>query len=418
MKLTAGAQLRSLVEGATLMSSAIQALQRSAPHPIGPGIKAKKSYSTDEGKFALPNAGPGLQRLRELCTRSVFGLSNEESKAAWASLLQTPRLLLLHPSPVGNWRDPDGSVVTSDRLRQLSLISVFRHDNEALDDGVATDARFAGLGTLTLALAESGGGTSDAWLTTTWHDSTRSFVSALEPVFSAAGLAHTSAGVSIAVVFNGDQIDLTPQDLQASIRASAAVAGVEVRLINLSSGQNAAYVSQVLSRRTSDQLFIVGSGTQVDEVALTFGSSRGFERVVRAAGESVDDVVQDLRERFATAAGVSPSLQIRLPRETGAARKSSSIPFPFAGEPNECLHLNDGRRYLSDPTSGLYWTRDTAGHAQVPFKTYTKTSTQLKFESDRDAQGGKISNKRKGHVLYTIDLQNLNACSNPLTHKG
>jgi hypothetical protein len=399
------------------MSSAIHALGRSSPHPVGTGIKAKKSYSTDLGKFALPNTGPGVQRLSAVVARQVFQLSEKESRAAHSSLLQTPRLLLLNPFAAGDWVDLNGRHFAPTRLRQLTLVSVFRHDDEALEDGIAKDTRFAGVATLTLALAESGGGTSDAWLTTTWHDSTRSLMSALEPAFSAVGIADESTGVSITVIFNGDQVDLAPAELQARIRTSAAVAGVDLKLVNLSAGQDAEYVIKYLSRQTPNQLFIVGSGDQLQEVADSFGSSRGFDRVVWAAGDSVDSIVQDLRERFANAVGVSPSLQIRGQRDTSVARKSQSSPFPFAGEPDSCLHLDDGRKYLRDPATGLYWTRDTAGHAHVSFKTYRKTKTQLTFESDRDAAGNAIKGKHKGGVLITIELRNLNPCSNSRAHK-
>lgn len=418
MKLAAGAQLRSLVEDATLMSGAINALNKSSPHAIAPGIKAKKSYVTDLGKFALPNSGPGMRRLQALGTRAIPGLGEEESRAAWSSLLQMPRVILHPILPAGTqWVSTEGAV-KPEMLRQLTLVSVFRHDAEALDGGVIRDARFAGVATLTLAMSKTRGGTSDAWLTTTWHESTRSFMSALEPVFAAVGIAHTSFSRSIAVVFNGDQIDLADSLRQNQIRTSAAVAGVEVQLMNLSAGQDAAFVAKTLSHRVPNQLILVGDGEPLEEVANAFGDSNGYDRVIVVAHDSYDDVLQYLRERFAAAVGVSPSLHLQIEHDTSTQPKSSKIPFPFDAEPKDCLHLDDGRRYLSDPVTGLYWTRDTAKHGGVQFKTYTRTKTHLVFESDRSDDGSKISNKHKGQTLFQIELSDLNRCSNAQAHKS
>lgn len=417
MNLTAGAQLRSLVDGATPISVAIAALSRNAPHPISAGIKAKKSYSTDVGKFALPNTGPGLQRLRELTSRSIPGLSAIESRGAWGSLMQSPGLVLVNRYPAGGDWETEDPRVAPENLRQLTLVSVYRHDDEALEAGVAKNARFAGVGTLTLALSATDGGSSNAWLTATWHDSTRSFMGALERAFDVSGIAPTSTGIAITVIFDSDEVAIT-DERKATIRNSAAVAGVNVRFYNLPAGQQADFISRAISRQVPNQLFAVGTGPKVEAVANTFGSAHGFERVVRALAGTPDDVVQDLRERFAAAVGVSPSLQVQTERNTGVAPKSEMLPFPFPGDPGICLHLDDGHRYISDPATGLYWTRDTANHGKVPFKTYKRTNTLLTFEADRDAKGDKITAKTKGEVLYRIELAKLNPCSNPRTHKG
>lgn len=418
MKLAAGAQLLSLVTDATLVSSAVHNLTRSNPHPIGAGIKAKKAYATDVGKFALPQAGTGMQRLKELGVRQIAGLTEEESRAVWCSLLQTPKLTLVVPIPSGDEWASNGKLVPRERLRQLTLVSVFRHDDEFLEAGVVYHAPFAGVATLTLALAETGGSSPDAWLTTTWHDSTRSLQGALEPVFGSIGMAHKASGTSVAIIFNTDEIDLADAGWEKRVKLSAAVAGVEANIFGLTSDQDTNFLEKTLSTHMPNHLLFVGTSCPLNDVRDNFGATHGFDRVGTLVGETPDDVLQSLRERFAAIVGLSPSLQIQLPRDTRPKRKAGSLPFPFQAEPTECLHLQDGHRYLRDPGTGLYWTRDTAGHSEIPFKTYRKTATQLLFEADRDFEGNRVTAKHKGAVLATIGLASLSPCSHPVAHKA
>lgn len=422
MRLTAGEQLHQLVLKATVIDDAAQRLSRSRPHEISAGIAQKKSYVTNTGKLALPTFGTGVSRLQQVVAGGIPNLSREESKAVWASLLQTPALLIERDIEKSSEIEPGGwlaSELPLDRLRQLTLVSVFRHAEGSVVGPLATNPPFAGVANLTLAPNEGNGGTADAWLSATWHDSTRALMEALEPAFMDAGLAQQRASVHppVMLIHDSDWADLSDLMWRSRLGTAGAIAGVDVNFMYLAKHQAVEFVIDSLVKKPPSWLITVGTDPELDLVQARFARTSQANRGFRIQGATSSDLLQTLREKFASFVGVSPALQLLAPRDTSDGSKAGRPGFPFEGSAKACLHLTDGRQYLLDSVGGLWWTRDTANHGEVVFKTYERTSTQLLFEADRDMQGNRITDKHKGPVLDTIEMSELHSCGKPADHR-
>lgn len=95
--------------------------------------------------------------------------------------------------------------------------------------------------------------------------------------------------------------------------------------------------------------------------------------------------------------------------------QQTRVPFPF---PNalECRHDQSGRPYLLQQGTSLWWTRDTAGHGGIVFKTYRRLGDVLVHQADRDGEGDEVPGKFKGEAGREVALGELTACSHPHTH--
>ena len=56
---------------------------------------------------------------------------------------------------------------------------------------------------------------------------------------------------------------------------------------------------------------------------------------------------------------------------------------------------------------GFWWTKDTAGHANVKSRVYEKKGNKLEWLFDADEFGNKITNKHKGEVGKSIPMNTL-----------
>jgi hypothetical protein len=139
-------------------------------------------------------------------------------------------------------------------------------------------------------------------------------------------------------------------------------------------------------------------------------AARGVLRMDSSEG---DEMLQALLDGFAQVTGVSASLRI-----IGAddeAELGPAPPAPPVTDPVECQHDASDRYYLHDSATGLWWTRDTAGHAGAVFKTYRLVGGVLRHNADHDAQGVEI-NKFKGQVGQAVSMGSLHGCAHPRRH--
>ena len=59
-------------------------------------------------------------------------------------------------------------------------------------------------------------------------------------------------------------------------------------------------------------------------------------------------------------------------------------------------------KYYKDGKTGLWWSKDTAGHGESAFKVYKETSTSLEWIADADKDGQFMDDKHKGDTGKTI----------------
>lgn len=69
------------------------------------------------------------------------------------------------------------------------------------------------------------------------------------------------------------------------------------------------------------------------------------------------------------------------------------------------------RKYYQHRSTGLFWSKDTAGHGKSAWKVYEKKSDGLHWLADADEYGDFITNKHKsdvGKFIRNKDLHTVN----------
>jgi hypothetical protein len=418
VRLSAGEQLRSLVHGAQSIESLAELLTRKRPHPIGIGIREKHEYHTDNRNLRLPSFGEGLERLRSEVSRTVPGLDAEQSKAAWLGVLGKPHLLIEVPLPDEEVLITEEITPGSDalaRLRRLVLVTVLHNENETLHNGVVNGTRIAGIANLTLQVAPNGRAIEDGWLSVSWEETTRALVKRLEPVFHVSGLSRQHVGISVTLIVQEQVANSVPfETLAAKLEVTASVIGIDLQVVKHSSDSHKRLSDTIAESRPSHLIFL-GMDHRLEAIRNAYTVAAGGPRYSELDGSDTDEILETLRERLATIAGVAATLHPRFLVEDEDDRPATSTRPVMPITPVECLH-SESHIYVHDSDTALWWTRDTAGHAKVVFKTYTKSATFLTFEADRDESGQEYVGKHKGPNGRTVAVADCHSCGHPETH--
>ncbi|MCS5714697.1 hypothetical protein NVV95_09045 [Herbiconiux sp. CPCC 205716] len=409
--MTSGADhhLRRLVEKAASLDEAVSRLGKRNSHELGLGITKKREYSTPTGKVKLPTYGPALSALSEAVCQPVQAFDEKNSQGCWGILLGAPGAVIQMPQLTSDELARQGLDVGAtdiSKLRQLALIAVIRPSREWDDSQALTQERLGGIGLLTLAPDDHGPGARMAWLRTRWANTTREFVSFLEPIYARAGYLDRPVKPRVAVVIDQNFAGGDPRTTINSLRATAAVCGLRVEgfVRDASTHQN---VLNSLTKEPHGHLITLGSGAGMDAVQATFRKTPAGAVAGRISDVSENSPLESLRERFTKIAGVSAALQPVLEPPHGF------LTMPIT--PVDCLH--DGAFvYVRSSETDLWWTKDLDRHGGAVFKTYTKINNRLEFQADRDAQGDIVTKKRKGDTRRVIPLHTLNPCNRLATN--
>jgi hypothetical protein len=379
-------------------------LAKHNSHELGLGITKKRTYSTSDGKLALPTWGPALDSLREAVARPVLDLDGPESQGAWRILLNNPSLTILMPEPTFEELASEGIHPLAEdagRLRQVFLTAVARPREEWRSDQTLSRERFAGVGLLTVAGVEHGPAARMAWLNAQWTSSTREYVSLLEPHYVRAGLTRDLQGRKVALVVDQDVNLPSSGNFFSSLVPVAAVVGVhlDVYLREATSHEN---VRRSLQADRPAFLVTIGTGAGMDAIVAQFRDSPAGMEPGRLSAVSPVAPLESVRERLVHIARVSGALQpIYTPPTT-------MVRMPIT--PTDCRH--DGAYiYVKDGVTELWWTHDIAGHGGVVFKTYSLVSSELRFDADRDVNGEVILGKHKGDVRKKIMMAGMAPCN-------
>lgn len=406
----AGVHLRRLVESTVRLSGSSRS-GRTTQHPLGYGLRKGHTYSLPSGPVPLPASESSMANLRTALSVPPDGLPDVLHRPAWEALLGRPPMLV--PLEVSDTSLAAADVPVgqpTEHFRQVALGAVFALDPESRADidVVASSA------ILTVRLHPSHSRRAvDAWLQARWAHTTRAFSGALERLIDLG--APRAAGTSSALLLFGMEAraTLSPND-QRSVDLAGSVFGFDFTVID-----RAVTHFQDIERQISGRspVLIVALGPDDHEIATLRAkyhnvAPKGTFRVVDTPSSS--ESLQLVRELLARVSGVHPAL-------TATARDTSSTverrpPLPISSVLT-CKHDESERFYLRDEKTGLWWTRDTAGHAEAQFKTYTRKGGTLHHEACRDAEGIVID-KWKSDDGLVIEMSSLHGCPAPQGHLG
>lgn len=401
--------LRRLVDRAV----ALEAPSMSKRHPIlGIEVPRKNSYAHPAGRVPLPTVEAGLRHIRDAFTSPILELDEPERLSAWQALLREPGLVIPLSVPSREELLEAGVVVPASvemaRVRRVGLAVVARPSIEDISEGYLASGRLAGVARLTVLMRPGVISAEDAWIHARWVNSTDQLGQQLEELVRVAtpAVRGRSARTSLTVVV-GTASDAYLDPAQVSkLERIALVHGMKLTIVRRHS-VTYGHVREALRTTPPRYLVVVG---QADAECLD------LLQVHRSAVETarqrlVDlsdspDPASELRSVLTAFAGVSPGLYLMgTPPALILERKP---PMP-AADPGRCMHDPSERIYVEDKSTKLWWTRDTAGHADAVFKTYRLENKTLIHDACRDADGGVID-KWKGEVGRTIALKGLHAC--------
>ena len=410
----ADVHLRRLVEGAVPLGGGRAASQGKGEHALGQGIRARKRYAVSQGRsdIPLPEVGEGFQRLAlEVGTR-IPGISPDEETAAWRALLDSPSMAV-------EVAVPNREILLQERitpadisgatLRRVILGTVLHPLNENLDGGTLNAARMAGIAALTVQLGPDGRQARDAWIDVQWPTSARQLAVSLERFVEP--LRSRSPGGEVALVIDEERVGLVDDDFEAALRHAAAVSGFHLAVHRHTPALRGATTTG-LRRNQPAWLIFVGKGTAINATRDSLADVVGPSRIQQVDTASRAELHEILRENFIALGGVAPSLHLLQPSAPPSPETASVHKMPI--DPADCLHQGaGGHAYVRDRTTDLWWTRDTAGHAETVFKSYKLENATLIHEADMDGEGNVIP-KFKGDVGRRVAIAGLHPCKHPL----
>lgn len=383
----------------------------AAHHPLGLDLGGRVTYAHPDGRVPLPTYPEGLENIRQAAEASVLNFPPEVSSALWSQVLGRPAIQApLRPLSV------EGLLAMNipaceDNLRlfrQVGLAAVV--EPVGLDD---VHGRVAGTAIVTVQLSSRNRNSADdAWMQPSWTATTRALVFQLENFYRLG--APLPRALKSAVVLLSPELDRPITRAEGNeVKQIGHVFGYESVIVDRRS-VTPGDVRQRITRRTPS--LVVALGPADPEVTALRGlyttAAVGGSFVVVSPANAIE-AIQQLREHLATLAGITPGLTL-LHQERNVLT-DAMLPFPF-DEASECLHDDFKRAYVLDGATGLWWTRDTAGHGKVPFKTYRRTSGKLVHDSDRNENGDPIAAKWKGPDGKIIAIAELHGCGNPGGH--
>lgn len=422
----ADVNIRRLIEtAATLYPGGGGSSRRE--HSLGHRIDKDLRYAHSLGAVYLPRGGASLDNLRAAFSIPVLDLDAALNGSAWRALLSSSAVIEL-PVPGEEQLLTEGVVVTARRLsdlRRFAVVSVLSPGPEALrSDGTPINARIGAAARLTILTNPSTRrNADDAWVAPEWKQSTAMLTSWVARHLEQAGTAtiRRLGKARLGLLIHPERAEfLTDPARRSAAVAAAAAFGFSLRFLD-PSVSDYGNVRSSLRREPPSALVALGRADSWS-VVLTDAYRQAAPRsgLLWVDADDPEEATVVIRDAIAHVAGVGPGLHlIGDPAATWVAGDvdvhSGVIPIPPVARAADCRHDDGNRYYLRDAESDLWWTCDTAGHAQCVFKTYRKVGSQLVHDADRDASGAEI-HKWKSDVGKRIELASLHGCEDPTRH--
>ncbi len=407
----AGVQLRRLIN-LTVDLPRPKPGASSGQDLLGLDLGGRVTYAHPQGAVPLPNFPEGLKGLQHLVESVPPGVPAGLRVQAWSALLGRPPLQTpLRPLTVERLIGM-GIPVSQDSLalyRQVGVAMVARPDR------MVRDARgpIAGAAIVTVRLAEKNPHSADSvWVSAAWPTTTRALAHELEH-FLDLGAPPARNLKSAAVLIAPELSDGMSDGSGARLQTIGHVFGYHVALYDRSSATFGRIRSELERRSPSLVVSLGAPHSDVAELRDAYRNALPEGNFIAIEPSSAEEAVQQLREHLAALVGVGPGMTVLDPDETVIATKRPPFPFTHA---IQCLHDASGRAYVLQTGTSRWWTRDTAGHGDVEFKTYRRESGQLLHDADHDAAGNPVAAKWKSEDGKVIPLTSLHGCKNPNSH--
>lgn len=368
-------------------------------HPLGPGVKKRKTYpSMALGPLKLPASGPALEQLADAITEPISGVPASLTRECWTTLLSDATLVADAPLSEAETVELLGAGVVG-RARRLVLAAVFQMPNETLTDGALSSARLGVVATLTVHLDEDGQ-PLNAWLDAEWVHTTRAMLAALHKISGLKASEHAD-GRPVTVLLAED-LHLVDTTLAQTIRRTGDMSGVRVTVHEMN-GSLFGNIDQIIKRKLPSQLVIAGRSLP-STLGDNFANLQGPNRVHHLQAETPAELIETLREQLPFFSGVGSALTSIV---TDAS--TDTVPAMPLASAAACLHV--GRVvYVQDSVTDLWWTRDHTGHADVVFKTYRLTDQKLIWANDHSADGTEYVGKNKGEATREVSVVSAGSC--------
>lgn len=412
----ADANFRRLVEQAhPIQEDFLPAWSSAGSHPLGPGIKATRTYNDPAtGRYGLPKKGGALEALRQTIEETPPPVPAPFRDSVWAGLLDRPAWLLPLRHGGSELLASRGVAATEDDLAQIvvfSTASVFRTESEALSNGALASARFAGASILTMRLAPDMRHAEQAWLEVRWHHSTRDLVRHFEefwPLCTLSKAKPSSGAPRVVLMVHPECGDALDSDCVERLGHVARILGMRFSVLN----RRRVDAGRMQRELADGPSALVALGPfDASTKSLTEGYEAGGPgRVVRHLDmPAIEELLDRLRDVLIELAAVAPGLHpVALPAAATVVARRPALP---TADPAACKH-HGNHVYVLDRATGLWWTRDTSGHGGAVFKTYRLIDGIFRHEADRDERGSAM-NKHKGQILEHFPESETHSCKKP-----
>ena len=327
--------IRRLVEQAKNLTTPVG---QAKEHPLGLQLSDNHSLSPSEGgnggpRLRLPKRPDGLRTLQDIVGRDVLDLNPDQTCAAWHFLLNKPSLCAPLRAPTVSELLEAGFPVSADesRIRAVALAAVL-HGPAQRD--IDADLRIAAVGQLVVVTSRDNPAVSlNAWAEIRWVRSARALSRGLESLHKAATPAAQRAGSrKTAMLLLDDELSDAINDdssIEQILRGVAAVYSYDLRVLR----NPRRFAGGVLDtiRSTPPSLLIVAAspGTQIDAIISAYRDAATTPRISHLGDCDSTELVNDLREAFGAAAGISPALQLKPPYETVEAEEIAGTGLRF-----------------------------------------------------------------------------------------
>lgn len=362
----------------------------------------KRQYPLGSPRFPVPRTPEATYEIQAVISATLLvGLAPGQARWLWDDFFSNPAM----SGEVGlSYEDREKIPVTvkeEQELRRVALCSVYRHPNES----TGNRPRLAVLGQLTILKDTKRNTALSSWFEPSLHTSTRSLQLGLERI---PGIRVDNAlGASRLQIVIAENEVVQFESARTAIERSAWVAGIQPEFLLADPARYENTKASLASRASKHALFI-GSFSN-NSLYEAFVNLRGPESAIQfdtGLLPGTDEFLNSFRETTARLAGANSDLTIREADQQPKEENRPKLPIEL---PEKCLH-NGKFVYVYDGKTGLWWTRDLAGHGGAVFKTYIQKGKTLQHEAERDAQGSVIEDKHKGAVNMTVHMDELAPC--------
>lgn len=426
MTATGTFDIRRIVEQARIL---VAAPIPSPEHPIDIGLRNSHFLRPNEGqpRVRLPKRAEGLQQIKEIISREILDLDQDERQIAWRILLGEPSLCAPISAPtVTELLESGFPILESEgpRVRAIALAATYERKTATKTNTNTPDMRFAGVGRLVVVTEEKNPEVSvKAWADVRWVISGRALCREIEFLYHKATRSIQQVGNrrSATLLLGDDVADSLDVDTtgttQNDLSAIAAVHGFDLSVLRRPRCHAGAVLEHI--RGTPPALLVVAApqDSKVGDVIKAYRTTGVTPRVYQLGARPLGQIVEDFREVMGVAAGINPGLFPVALYSAGSgegdidstSRAESHLVIPGiwpVSHPGRMLLHPIFRRVVENLADGYWYTRDRDMHANSRVKKYRLEARVLYHVSDIDIKG-KVIPKHKGAFGASIRLDDM-----------